>query len=363
VKKTYARALAVCLAIALLCAISINCTHDTIRYELTTSPVAQMTPSSYIAGWSDNFDDDNVSDWQFIGANMTTDPGVVVPANYSLSSNSLWFQGPNWNFVIHNSSVAYGTWTFSVFLQRPINNEAFYVAFVGTQYTEDWLKHSFADNGYLIRFLFTEGSDAGNYALLRSTTEGGWVGQASAEEGAMAGWKDFIITRDPTGQFYVYLNGDPIMGVKDTTTTVSETFSIFSGGNPGIADISVINYVTYDNAPPEWVEPLEDQEITAGQDFEYDVNATDYAGIDHYWVDDMENFAIDNDGVITNAVNLAAGTYPIKVSVNDTYGNTRSETFDLVVTPGGIPMEYLVVGGGVVVVVILVLVIWWMRKR
>ena len=215
-----------------------------------------------------------------------------------------------------------------------------------------------------MRFLFTLGSDAGYYTLLRSTNEGGWVGRTQAAEAAMSGWKDIIITRDPTGQFYVYLNGDYLMGTKDTTTTVSETFSIFSMGNPGFEDISVSDTVDYDKAPPEWVEPLEDQEITAGQDFEYDVNATDYSGVDQYWIDDVENFAINNNGVITNAVALPAGTYPIEVSVNDTLGNTRSETFDLVVTPGpGIPIEYLVVGGGVVVVVIIVLVIWWMRKR
>ena len=136
-KKTYARALAVCLAIALLCAVSINCTHDTMRNELTMSPVAQMTPSE--VAWTDNFDDENVSDWQLIGANMTTDPGVVVPANYSFSGGAMWFRGPTWNFIIHNSSVAYGTWTFSVDLQKPTNADAFYVAFIGSQYSDDWL--------------------------------------------------------------------------------------------------------------------------------------------------------------------------------------------------------------------------------
>ena len=361
-KKANARFLAVFLAIALLCVVSINCPQDIMRNELEMSPVSQMMPSGVV--WSDNFDAENVSDWQFVGANMTTEPGVEVPANYSVSSGSLWIRGPNWNFIIHNSSVAYGTWTFSVYLQRPVDYESFYVAFIGGQFSEDWFKHDFADNGYLIRFLFTEDSDAGNYALLRSTNEGGWIGRATSEEAAMAGWKDFIITRDPTGQFYVYLNGELIMGNKDTTTTVSETFSIYSMGNPGFEDISVSNTVDYDKAPPEWVQPLEDQEITAGQDFEYDVNATDYAGVDEYSIDDTENFAIDDDGVITNVVSLAAGTYPISVSVSDTHGNDRTDTFDLVVTPGpGIPMEYLLIGGGVVVVVILVLVIWWMRKR
>lgn len=360
-KKPNAQVLAICLAFGLLLSISLGVNDTPIR-ELTVKPVSQMTPSSYIYTWTDSFDDENVSDWFIIGANMTTDPGIEVPANYSLSGDSLWSLGPNWNFFVHNSSYAYGTWKFSVYLQRPELGEAFYVAFIGGQYSEDWLVHSFADNGYLLRFLFTEDSDAGNYALLRSTNEGGWVGRAASEETTMAGWKDIIITRDFTGQFYVYLNGDLIMGTKDTTTTVSETFSILSRGNPGFADISVSNTVDYDKAPPEWVEPLEDQEITSGVDFEYDVNASDYAGIDQYWIDDTDNFAIDDDGVITNAVSLAAGTYHITVGVNDTRGNARTDAFDLVVTGGTIPLEILLIGGGAVVVIVIVLVIWKMRK-
>ena len=361
-KKPNTRVLAVCLAVVLLCAAALSCKQDVMLDKLNAKPVVQMMPSGEV--WSDDFDDENIDDWLVIGANMTTDPGVEIPANYSLSSGSFWSQGQHWNFLVHNSSVAYGTWSFSVYLQRPINGEAFYVAFIGGQYSEEWLDPDFADNGYLLRFLFTENSDAGNYALLESSTEGGWVGKTSAGEAAMAGWKDIIITRDPTGQFYVYVNGDPIMGAKDTTFTVSETFSLFARGGPGLNDISVSNTVDYDKAPPEWVEPLEDQEITAGENFKYDVNATDYAGVDEYWIDDTENFAINGNGVITNAVSLAAGTYPIAVSVSDTLGNNRTDTFDLVVTGGGFPVEYLAIGGGVVVVVIvLVLVIWWMRKR
>ena len=111
-KKPNTRVLAVCLTIVLLCAAALSCKQDIMSDKLIVKPVAQMIPSE--VQWTDSFDDDNVSDWQFIGANMTTEPGVEVPANYSVSSSSLWFQGPNWNFVIHNSSVAYGTWTFSV---------------------------------------------------------------------------------------------------------------------------------------------------------------------------------------------------------------------------------------------------------
>ena len=358
-KKPNVQVLAASLAIVLLCSVIMSI-NETPCKDQTAKPAIQMMPSAEV--WSDNFDDEDISDWYVIGADMTTDPGIEIEANYSLTGGVLRSLGSDYNFFLHESSVAFGTWTFDVDVQEPDNTDQFWIGF-GANYTEDWLIHSYVGDGYSLRFLFTADSTEGNIGLFRSTVAGGSVGRATYTVDPIRGWKNIIMTRDPTGQFYVYVDGELAMGAKDMTVTTSEAFCYLGQGNPALDNITVSNTVDYDKAPPQWVEALERQEITVGADFEYDVNATDYAGIDQYWIDDAENFAIDDNGVITNVVSLAAGTYPITVSVNDTNGNTRSDAFNLVVTGGGFPVEYLVVGGGVVVVVIIVPIIWWMRKR
>ena len=102
-----------------------------------------------------------------------------------------------------------------------------------------------------------------------------------------------------------------------------------------------------------------------GQDFRYDLNATDHSGIDIWALNDTTNFAIDSNGVITNIVDLALGTYGLNVSVSDTLGFTNSTAFRVIVEnpdqlmPDLIP--YVLVGGGVIVVIALVVV--FIKKR
>jgi hypothetical protein len=298
VKKPNVQVLAASLTIVLLCSVILSINESPCK-DRTTKPALQMMPSAEV--WSDDFNDLDISDWHVIGANMIPDPGVVVDANVSLTGGVLRPLGSTTHFILHDSSVAFGTWTFDVDAQRPENADQFWVSWLGANYSEDWLIHSYVDNGYYLRFLFTESSTDGNIGFFKSTVDGGSVGKATHTLDPIRGWKHFVVTRDPTGQFYVYMDDELIMGVKDMSITTSEAFCYLGQGNPALDNITVSNTVDYDKAPPEWVEALEDQEITVGTGFEYDVNATDYAGIDQYWVDDTENFAIDDDGVMLQA--------------------------------------------------------------
>ncbi|MCK4963014.1 MAG: hypothetical protein KAS19_11035, partial [Anaerolineales bacterium] len=56
-----------------------------------------------------------------------------------------------------------------------------------------------------------------------------------------------------------------------------------------------------DTISPTWDQPPTDQTIELGDPFRYDVNASDLGGIAYYWVNDTTHFAIDPNGVITNA--------------------------------------------------------------
>ncbi len=95
--------------------------------------------------------------------------------------------------------------------------------------------------------------------------------------------------------------------------------------------------------------------------------ATDGTGIDSWWLNDNVNFAIDDEGIITNRTNLEIGEYGIHVWVNDTNGYTLEGSFSIIVieatSPGfTIPTEVLIVGA-VAAVVMIVLVVVIMRSK
>ncbi len=108
--------------------------------------------------------------------------------------------------------------------------------------------------------------------------------------------------------------------------------------------------VAHDNLPPIWDEMPTDQIVFVNVAFRYDLDATDPEGLlDMLWLNDTTNFAIDAEGVITNASALAEGAYGVQVSVNDTYGHVLTGTFTVTVLPlpppiPGFPVIAIVVG-------------------
>ncbi|MFW9793926.1 MAG: hypothetical protein ACFFEE_06485, partial [Candidatus Thorarchaeota archaeon] len=128
-------------------------------------------------------------------------------------------------------------------------------------------------------------------------------------------------------------------------------------------NIVVSNTVDYDAAPPEWVQEPTNQEVAFGKEFRYDLNATDFSGLGTWGLNDTTNFAIDSNGVITNAVGLALGVYALNVSVSDSQGYTRSAEFTVTVQTTAQPYLtlYAVAGVGAFVIVALAVVV--MKKR
>jgi hypothetical protein len=116
----------------------------------------------------------------------------------------------------------------------------------------------------------------------------------------------------------------------------------------GMAQIQVL-----DTMAPVWDEaPVSTLLVYLGQNFQYDLDASDLSGIDKWWLNDTAVFSISNDGVIENRVALIERDYGLIVSVNDTYGNTLSTTLTVMVrsgpaTPGsipGFPFEAIAIG-------------------
>lgn len=88
---------------------------------------------------------------------------------------------------------------------------------------------------------------------------------------------------------------------------------------------SVIN-VNVDVSAPAWGPTPSSRPVEFGSAFSYDVDATDAGvGLDVFFVNDSVNFAIDSGtGVITNNIALPVGSYPLLVSVNDTFNYVQS---------------------------------------
>ncbi len=317
--------------------------------------------------WSYDFDDGNFSDWRVYGIEGKTLPFSNPPGNFTtedgaLRSNST---GEVFSIATHNSSVAYGTWSFDVDVVDTYNHEIV-IPFIMIEWNlEIWMKLA-----YFLQIV-TGMYDNSPQPRLRA----GKVIPGSSPSGTTAvwyesfpyddilGWKHFVITRDFTGQFYVYINGTLALNFKDNQHTTCNEFVFSTGGGPAIDNIVVSDSVDYDAAPPEWTQEPTDQVIELGQDFRYDLNATDFSGVEDWWLNDNTNFVIDYNGVIYNKVDLEFGTYTINVSVDDTLGFTKSAVFNLSVQipPSPALGFYVGVAGGAIVIIALVVV--FMKKR
>ena len=84
---------------------------------------------------------------------------------------------------------------------------------------------------------------------------------------------------------------------------------------------AVFTLTVLDNDSPQWSQEPTNQTVEAGDTFYYNLNATDYSGLDTWWVNDTSRFSISSDGIVTANTLLPVGTYNIRISVNDTLGN------------------------------------------
>ncbi|MGY5877355.1 MAG: hypothetical protein RTU30_16500, partial [Candidatus Thorarchaeota archaeon] len=71
---------------------------------------------------------------------------------------------------------------------------------------------------------------------------------------------------------------------------------------------------------PKWVETPFNKELYFGEMLEYDVNATSSSGPVSYFVNDTENFAIDANGIITNATVLSVEQYGLLIEAAGSLG-------------------------------------------
>ncbi|MGB5910805.1 MAG: hypothetical protein WBH31_06380, partial [Promethearchaeia archaeon] len=123
-----------------------------------------------------------------------------------------------------------------------------------------------------------------------------------------------------------------------------------------------------DTIAPTWDEIPTDQLLEYGEVFNYDLNASDASGIDHWWLNDTTNFAIDDiTGMITNATLLEEGVHWLEVRAYDPHGLYCSNTFKVIVTKPTIPQDYswwiIIIGSSVGIAATVVITIIIVKKR
>ena len=107
--------------------------------------------------------------------------------------------------------------------------------------------------------------------------------------------------------------------------------SIFEGFHWNAFEKIWFHSISIDSEPPSWQPEPTDQIIELGDHLSYQVSATDSSGIDHYWVSDAENFAVDSNGVITTTTLLEVGVYELEIQAYDPYDNYCSATIHVTV--------------------------------
>ncbi|MGY5873937.1 MAG: CARDB domain-containing protein, partial [Candidatus Thorarchaeota archaeon] len=133
-------------------------------------------------------------------------------------------------------------------------------------------------------------------------------------------------------------------GIAAFTVNNTEHFSLTTGGllsnrvplhvgNYGInitatdpSDNSVsacLTVMVRDTVAPSISDPVTHFQIETGTPLSVNLTFYDFSGVASYEVNDTR-FAIDEDGLLTNAVVLPIGNYSIEVSVTDVHGNTAT---------------------------------------
>ncbi|WP_455284974.1 hypothetical protein [[Eubacterium] cellulosolvens] len=196
--------------------------------------------------WSDDFNDGNYDGWTVFGLDFTTEPSTQLVANYSAADGTLQDIGPQpdrtvRSYAMHNSSVAYGTWSFDInAVDTP--SHYFYVRFM----TLDPI----VLNGYDLAIAVGRGLGSGpdrlidrEFALFKRVNDKAFRLGRYAVSGGIAGWQHIDITRDTSGQFCVYVNGTLRIKAIDIQHTTSKYFMFGTEVGPALDNVVVSDTV------------------------------------------------------------------------------------------------------------------------
>ncbi|MFX0208041.1 MAG: hypothetical protein ACFFDT_18795, partial [Candidatus Hodarchaeota archaeon] len=262
--------------------------------------------------WSDDFSDGNYDGWTIGGYNgsVATPPTPPkskygdIAGSFSVENGVLtsgddfgdWTpngEGTS-DFIVNwanfPSVTSFGTWKFDLNLT---DSSVKYISirFIANLVNDEYYDWIWGLNGYDLFFgiehggsLHSDTIDKGIYFLKGTGTwyDIDFISYVLTINPAIY---KFIITRDNTGFFDIYLNESLLFSKRNTEVKTSTYFRFISMGRSGIDNISVSNTIDFDKAPPHLNESIPLHTIEEGQEYEFQINVTDPSGIDHWWLE------------------------------------------------------------------------------
>jgi len=182
--------------------------------------------SSAAVVWSYDFTDGNYTGWTVINGTYSAEDQVLRAAS-----------ADDYCSISHESSVAYGNWSFDVYHNASVNPLYFDIySFIADElvdgpYTTTYLHQKVPLNGYTLEFGILGAS-------VRRWTDGDGLTIGAVGGLTFSGWRTVEINRDSAGHFAIYVNGTLVEELDDATFTTSELFGWSS--KPGHAIDNVI---------------------------------------------------------------------------------------------------------------------------
>jgi hypothetical protein len=164
--------------------------------------------------------------------------------------------------AVHSSTVAYGTWSFDWYISAGTSHEAYEVIFfiVNNYYPTEQSVESTTDmTGYVLSLTSNEEGVNPSAQYERAVMLSECLSTSKLFSllayhqfpSALEGLYHIDITRDITGEFNIYFDGEHLFKVIDNTTTTSEDFIFGSWNGDTIYDnLTVSNTVDIDPPPP-----------------------------------------------------------------------------------------------------------------
>ncbi len=222
---------------------------------LTVTPlVFSATPVSAAITWSDDFNDGNYDEWTIKGMYLPIGSDWVDTAGKAdIVNDELMFTGQqifrNSTFAVHESSVAYGNWSFDVTV-RPIfgSSNHTHIYFIDPKPVEEVPDFGDDFSGYDIKiysapwtievpdWLESEDDTAPSFLLIKRP---GIVILGSYSVDEIDGTQHIEVTRNETGQFKEYINGTLRIEAVNNRWTTSQSFYLTSEAGASFDNIVV----------------------------------------------------------------------------------------------------------------------------
>ena len=281
--------------------------------------------------WSDDFaDNSSLDDWDISGGSdvgLTDDLGKFEIIDGKLEATD---ETAVWNIATHSSSVLFGTWSFDIYLPI-LPYEKTSIVFVADK------EFSLFSQPKFIALDIIHALDDGSsmFVKLSQFVSNTYKEIVETTSPYVKNTKyHFDVIRSVSGNLYVYVDSVFLMQGEGSLSFEDNNKFIYWTEKGGKLDsIEVYDTVLIDQDAPRIDTDPENLEVEVETDFRYDMNATDDTELT-WTIDDTDNFAIDNDGVITNIVDLKSKTYDIKVTATDTVELAASHEFTLTVGGG-----------------------------